>query len=84
MWFHILLLPAKLIKRILLFPLFLFILSGCYNNSHIRTLKVLEEGGRVELDVLVRDLQRQRAQTVRAAAQLQPRAGKANTDSRFK
>jgi len=44
MWFHILFLPAKLIKRILLFPLFLFILSGCYNNSHIRTLKVLEEG----------------------------------------
>lgn len=38
---------TKLIRRILLFPLFLFILSGCYNNSHIRTSKILEEGEKV-------------------------------------
>ena len=43
MCFYIFFWPAKLIKRILLFPLFLFILSSCYNNSHIRTLKVLEK-----------------------------------------
>ena len=47
MWFHILFWLAKLIRRILLFPLFLFILSGCYNNSHIRTSKILEEGEKV-------------------------------------
>ena len=44
MCFYILFLLAKLIKRILFFSLFLFLLSGCYNNSHIRTLKVLEDG----------------------------------------
>ena len=44
MCFYILLWLAKLIKRILLFSLFLFLLSGCYNNSHIRTSKILEDG----------------------------------------
>jgi len=44
MCFYILFWLAKLIKRILLFSLFLFLLSGCYNNSHIRTSKILEDG----------------------------------------
>ena len=43
MCFYILFWLAKLIKRILLFSLFLFPLSGCYNNSHIRTSKILED-----------------------------------------
>lgn len=47
MCFYILFWPAKLIKRVLLFPFFLFMLSGCYNNSHIRTSKILEEGEKV-------------------------------------
>ena len=37
----------KLTRRILLFPLSLFLLFGCYNNSHIRTSKLLEEGEKV-------------------------------------
>lgn len=44
MCFYISFWLARLIRRVLLFPLFLFLLSGCYNNSHIRTSKILEEG----------------------------------------
>lgn len=44
MCFYILFWLARLIKKILFPPLCLFFLSGCYNNSHIRTSKILEKG----------------------------------------